>query len=348
MTTNLQTSPQKSAYQDAGVDVTLADQMIRSWQPKFAATARAERIESPLGFGGLMEVPDGYDNPVLVSGTDGVGTKLKIAFETGRHNTVGIDLVAMCVNDIIVYGAEPLFFLDYLATGQLDSEICADIMEGIAAGCQQAKADLIGGETAEMPGMYAKGEYDLAGFCVGVVEKKNIIDGRQVAEGDVVIGLASTGFHSNGFSLIRKLLADNALSLTADISGRTLADVLMTPTAIYVRPVLDILAVELPHAIAHITGGGLPGNLSRVIPAGLGARIKADAWKRAPEFDWLQQVGNLSEEEMLQTFNCGIGMALIAAPQAASSIRQIAESHNIQAEKIGAIVRAADRPVMIE
>ena len=331
-----------SAYQDAGVDVALADRLIESWQSKFSRTARAERIALPLGFSGLFEVPSGYTSPVLVSSTDGVGTKLRLAIEMQRHETIGIDLVAMCVNDVIVQGAEPLFFLDYFASGKLDPSVADAVIDGIVTGCEMAGADLIGGETAEMPGMYAEGEYDLAGFCVGIAEKAKLLSGARVAQGDVIIGLASSGFHSNGYSLIRKLISDHQLSLTTEIASQSLGDALLTPTLIYVRPLLEALRVTPVHAFAHITGGGLPGNLARIIPDGLTAKVTGHAWSRAPVFDWLQTVGTLSDEAMLATFNCGIGMTAIVPPSSETTIRDVIESNGIETTNIGEVQTALD------
>lgn len=326
----------------------MADRLIQSWQQEFSRTARPERIPSPMGFGGLFEMPQGYVNPVLVSSTDGVGTKLKIACEFNRHDTIGIDLVAMCVNDIIVSGAEPLFFLDYFATGKIDPQVSSEVMNGIVAGCETAHADLIGGETAEMPGMYNDGEYDLAGFCVGVVERDKIIDGGKVAEGDVVIGLASSGVHSNGFSLVRRLISENNLLLTDTLDGRMLGEVLLTPTVIYVEPVKQAVSTVPVRAFAHITGGGLPGNLTRVIPDGLAAKVSMSSRARLPVFDWIQATGNLSDEEMLQTFNCGIGMVAIAPEESEAELRKVIESNGVQTEVIGEIVQSNETRILIE
>jgi phosphoribosylformylglycinamidine cyclo-ligase len=264
------------------------------------------------GFGALFEIPPGqYREPVLVSSTDGVGTKLKLAIELQRHDTIGIDLVAMCVNDLIVQGAEPLFFLDYFATGKLDNAVAEQVIRGIGEGCRQAGCALVGGETAEMPGMYAKGDYDLAGFTVGVVEKSKIIDGSLVKANDTLIGIASSGPHSNGYSLIRKIIEVRKAKLDQLLGSSPLGEVLLAPTRIYVKPLLALMR-ELPvHAAAHITGGGLPGNVPRVLPAGVGAVIDARAWKRPVIFDWLQEMGGIEDFEMYRTFNCGIGMVLV-------------------------------------
>ncbi len=328
---------EKTTYQDAGVDVALADQLIDSWQSKFSRTVRPERIHLSQGFSGLFQVPTGYDTPVLVSGTDGVGTKLKLAFELHRHDTIGIDLVAMCVNDVIVHGAEPLFFLDYFATGKLDPVVSEAVMEGIVTGCEMAGADLIGGETAEMPGMYSDGEYDLAGFCVGIVEKAKLLSSASVSAGDCIIGLASSGFHANGYSLIRKIITDKRVPLTTEVAGGVLADMVMTPTVIYVKPLLDAVARAPIHALAHITGGGLPGNLKRVVPNGLTAEVNTGSWTRAAAFDWIQQTGQLSDQSMLEVFNCGIGMAVIAPQESEAAIRDTLESSGIETARIGQI-----------
>lgn len=336
---NLKLNLEKTSYREAGVDIALADQLIESWQSKFSRTARAERIPLPQGFSGLFQVPTGYDAPVLVSSTDGVGTKLKLAFEVQCHDTIGIDLVAMCVNDVIVQGAEPLFFLDYFATGKLDPVVSEAVMEGIVTGCEIAGTDLIGGETAEMPGMYRRGEYDLAGFCVGIVEKAQILSSACVRAGDRIIGLASSGFHANGYSLIRKIITDNQVPLATRVADQTLAQALMTPTTIYVKPLLEAVSVAPVHAVAHITGGGLPGNLSRIIPNGLTAQVCAGSWTRAPVFDWLQNTGKLSDESMLEVFNCGIGMAVVAPQESETAIRETIEASGIKTIRMGEIRR---------
>ena len=338
---------QKSAYQEAGVNISLADKLIQSWQASFDRTARKERIKSPMGFSGLFQVPQGYDTPVLVSSTDGVGTKLKLAIELNRHDTIGIDLVAMCVNDVIVCGAEPLFFLDYFASGKLDARVSSQVMKGIVRGCEIAHADLIGGETAEMPGMYAEGEYDLAGFCVGIVEKLKILDGAEISEGDVIVGLASSGFHSNGYSLIRKVIADQNIDLSTKIGGQTLGDLLMAPTQIYTRTLLDAISRVQVRAFAHITGGGIAGNLARIIPNHLNAKVQQHSWKRAPIFNWIQKVGNLSDESMFETFNCGVGMIAVLPADSERSFRAAVESNGIETDTIGAIRRALDKTKVV-
>ena len=333
----------KTTYRDSGVDIELADEMIKSWLPHIKRTSKSGQIGSPLGFGGLFEVPGGYDRPVLVSSTDGVGTKLKIAVEMNRHDTVGIDLVAMCINDIIVYGAQPLYFLDYIATGQLDEVVMNQVIAGIVEGCEIAGAALIGGETAEMPGMYAAGEYDLAGFAVGIVEKSKIVNANQVAAGDVVIGMESTGVHSNGFSLVRKLIENTQIPLTSNIEERSLGDILLTPTRIYAQPVQKLMQSDSIHALAHITGGGLPGNIERVMPPGLCARLNRQAWPTQPIFDWIQESSRLNDEEMMKTFNCGIGMVAIAPRHREATIRKELDAMKLPAYRIG-VVTESDEP----
>ena len=337
-----------TTYQRSGVDVELADKLIRTWQSKIATTMRPERIHSDMGFAGLFELPSGYDSPVLVSGADGVGTKLKLAFALNHHHSVGIDLVAMCVNDVLVCGAEPLFFLDYFATGQLSPDITSRVIDGVVDGCNIAAVDLIGGETAQMPGMYADGEYDLAGFCVGIVEKNDILGADRVAIGDVVVGISSSGFHSNGYSLIRKVIEDRDLSLADSLDGQLLSERLMAPTIIYVQPVLDACKVGSVHALAHITGGGLPGNLERVVPHGLSARLDIKAWSRPAVFGWIQEQGGISEDEMLSTFNCGIGMTAVVAQDSEIAVRTAIEKHGIQTNRIGIIEAGCDQKVILD
>ncbi len=302
---------QKLDYKSAGVDIEAGNTLVERIKP-IAAKTRTPGVMAGLGgFGSMFQLPlDRYKEPVLVSGTDGVGTKLKLAFDLDRHDTVGIDLVAMCVNDIIVQGAEPLFFLDYFATGKLDVDAAAAVVSGIGKGCEIAGAALVGGETAEMPGMYPDGEYDLAGFCVGVVEKDRIIDGSKVKAGDKLIGLASSGPHSNGYSLIRKTIDVSNTSLESIFGQQTLGDCLLEPTRIYVKSLLKLINQIPVHAMAHITGGGITENLPRVLPEGLGAIIDTSTWSKPAIFDWIQQKGNISVSEMLTTFNCGIGMVV--------------------------------------
>ena len=304
---------QSLSYRDAGVDIDAGDALVNAIKPFAKRTMRDGVLGGIGGFGALFEISKKYQNPVLVSGTDGVGTKLKLAFQLNRHDTVGIDLVAMSVNDILVQGAEPLFFLDYFSCGKLDVGTASRVIKGIAAGCEQAGCALIGGETAEMPGMYPEGEYDLAGFAVGVAEKDQLIDGSKIIPGDVVIGLASSGIHSNGYSLVRRIIEVARPDLDADFHGRTLADALMQPTRIYVKPLLRLMETIDVKGMAHITGGGLVENIPRVLPDNVVAEIQKDAWEMPPLFSWLQKNGNVADDEMHRVFNCGIGMAVIIA-----------------------------------
>jgi phosphoribosylformylglycinamidine cyclo-ligase len=306
-------------YRDAGVDIDAGDALVEAIKPFARRTLRPEVLAGIGGFGALAEIPRKYREPVLVSGTDGVGTKLRLAFQLARHDTVGIDLVAMSVNDVLTQGAEPLFFLDYFACGKLDLSVATDVVRGIARGCELAGCALIGGETAEMPGMYAEGEYDLAGFAVGVVEKGDIVDGRDIEAGDVVLGLASSGVHSNGYSLVRRILERAKPDLRADFHGRPLGQALLEPTRIYVKPVLALMKDMRVKGLAHITGGGLVENLPRVIPETLKAAISRSAWPLPPLFQWLQREGRVADEEMLRVFNCGIGMAVIVAEESAKA-----------------------------
>lgn len=312
--------PKSLTYRDAGVDIEAGDALVDAIAPLAARTRRPGVLAGLGGFGALFEIlPGKYREPVLVSGTDGVGTKLKLAIDLDNHDTIGIDLVAMCANDVLVQGAEPLFFLDYFATGRLNVGTAKTVIAGIAKGCELAGCALVGGETAEMPDMYADGDYDLAGFCVGAVEKSRIIDGTAVRAGDVLIGLASSGVHSNGYSLVRKIVQHQRASLEQTFEGTTLGEALLAPTRIYVKPVLQLLA-QLPiHAMAHITGGGLPGNVPRVLPAHTRAVIDTRAWQRPPVFDWLQRGGNVADDEMYRTFNCGLGMVLVVAAEHAEA-----------------------------
>jgi len=296
-------------YKSAGVDIEAGNALVERIKPIAAKTRNAGVMAGLGGFGSLFELPlDRYKNPVLVSGTDGVGTKLKLALDLNLHNTVGIDLVAMCVNDIIVQGAEPLFFLDYFATGKLNVDTAASVIEGIGKGCEYSGAALVGGETAEMPGMYADGDYDLAGFCVGIVERDNIIDGSKVKAGDKLIGIASSGPHSNGYSLVRKIVEKSGVSLESEVNGKHLGKTLLEPTRIYVKPLLELLKTVPVHAMAHITGGGITENLPRVLPKDLDATINLSAWQLPEIFAWLQKQGNVDLADMLVTFNCGVGM----------------------------------------
>ena len=326
-------------YRDAGVDIDAGNALVERIKSVSQATRRPEVLSGLGGFGALVEIPEGYHRPVLVSGTDGVGTKLKLAMQMQRHDTIGIDLVAMCTNDIAVVGAEPLLFLDYYATGKLNVDIAADVVKGIGRGCELAGAALVGGETAEMPGMYEGEDYDLAGFCVGVVEKDQIVDGSHVAPGDTLIALASSGPHSNGYSLIRKIIeVTNADLETRLADGSVLADALLEPTAIYNKPLLALQREVRLHAMAHITGGGLLENLPRVLPEGCGARIDLSSWSLPAVFEWLQQGGNIEQSEMYRTFNCGVGMVLVVAPQKVDiALEHLAES-GVKAWVVGDIV----------
>jgi phosphoribosylformylglycinamidine cyclo-ligase len=334
-------------YRDAGVDIDAGDELVERIKPHVRRSMRPEVLGGLGGFGALVEVPlDRYRKPVLVSGTDGVGTKLRLAIDSGRNDTVGIDLVAMCVNDVVVQGAEPLFFLDYYATGKLNVDVGERVIRGIVEGCVQAGCALVGGETAEMPGMYHGEDYDLAGFCVGIVEKDGMIDGTATRDGDVVLGLPSSGPHSNGFSLIRKILSVAKPDLHADIEGVALIDRLMAPTRIYVKPLLQLIRAMPVHGLAHITGGGLVDNIPRVIPAGLEVLLERRAWPRQPVFDWLQHNGNVSDEEMYRVFNCGIGMTVhVAAADAARAV-EILRAAGQQASVIGKI-QTGNRGVVI-
>jgi phosphoribosylformylglycinamidine cyclo-ligase len=334
-------------YRDAGVDIDAGEELVERIKPQVRRSMRREVLGGIGGFGALVEVPlDRYRKPVLVSGTDGVGTKLRLAIDAGRNETVGVDLVAMCVNDVVVQGAEPLFFLDYFATGKLDVDVGERVIRGIVDGCVQAGCALVGGETAEMPGMYHGEDYDLAGFCVGIVEKDAIIDGSKGAAGDVVIGLPSSGPHSNGFSLIRKVLQLSQAALETPIDGIALIDRLMTPTRIYVKPLLQLIAQVPVHGLAHITGGGLVDNIPRVLTEGLEVVLERKAWPRSAIFDWLQQNGNISDAEMARVFNCGIGMTVhVAAADAARALSVLAAAGQ-EAWIIGE-VRSGTRGVVI-
>ena len=334
-------------YKSAGVDIEAGNALVERIKPIAARTRNAGVMAGLGGFGSLFELPlDRYRQPVLVSGTDGVGTKLKLALDLNQHKTVGIDLVAMCVNDIVVQGAEPLFFLDYFATGKLDVNTAADVIEGIGKGCELSGAALVGGETAEMPGMYAEGDYDLAGFCVGIVEKERIIDGSQVQAGDKLIGIASSGPHSNGYSLIRKIIAKSGLTLDSTVNGKLLGETLLTPTRIYVKPLLALLQTVSVHAMAHITGGGITENLPRVLPAELSAEIDLKAWQMPEIFVWLQQQGNVALEDMLVTFNCGVGMIVCVAADDESRTLDLLKTYGESAVTIGTIVPAGKSRVI--
>jgi phosphoribosylformylglycinamidine cyclo-ligase len=332
-------------YRDAGVDIDAGDQLVENIKPFAKRTIRPGVLAGIGGFGALFEISKSYREPVLVSGTDGVGTKLKLAFELEGHDTVGIDLVAMSVNDILVQGAEPLFFLDYFACGKLNVATATRVVKGIAAGCEQAGCALIGGETAEMPGMYPTNEYDLAGFAVGVVEKSKIIDGSTISAGDVVLGLASSGAHSNGYSLIRKIIETKKADLLTVLEGKTLAEWILTPTRIYVKPLLALMKSIPVKGMAHITGGGLTENIPRVLPESVCAQIDRLAWPQPPLFKWLQEQGNVADHEMHRVFNCGIGMVVIVnAADAATALTQL-RLNGETVWPIGKIVpRAPDTP----
>ena len=328
-------------YKQAGVDIEAGRSFVEQIKRDVQSTYRPEVLGGLGGFGGYFQLPSGYKEPILVSGTDGVGTKLKIAQELNRHDTVGIDLVAMCVNDILTSSAEPLFFLDYLATGKLNSQQLAEVVKGIAEGCRQSGCALSGGETAEMPGFYQLGEYDLAGFCVGVVEKSKLLDGSQVQVGDVAIGLASSGVHSNGFSLVRKIIATHNLSWSDRpkvLGGKSLGETLLTPTRIYVKPILEALKKNIDiHGMAHITGGGLPENLPRCLGQGKSVKVNLHSWPILPIFQWLAEVGNVSSEAMLETFNMGIGFVVIVPPEQAESTINWFQAQEIAAYSIGVV-----------
>lgn len=324
-------------YRDAGVDIEAGDALVDQIKPFAKRTMRPEVMSSIGGFGSMFAMPAKFKEPVLVSGTDGVGTKLKLAFQLNKHDTVGIDLVAMSVNDILVQGAEPLFFLDYFACGKLDVGTAADVIKGIAAGCEESGCALVGGETAEMPGMYPAGEYDLAGFVVGCVDKANIIDGSTITDGDVVLGLASSGAHSNGYSLIRKLIEKSGIDMDSDFHGQPFKDVIMNPTKLYVKSVLALLETVPVKGMAHITGGGITENVPRVLPSGLTAEIESSSWEMPPLFKWLQQQGNIAPNEMYKTFNCGIGMVMIIAQANAEQAQTILRKYGETVYQIGKI-----------
>ena len=330
-------------YRDAGVDIDAGDALVERIKPFASKTFRPEVLGGIGGFGALVEVSKKYKNPVMVASTDGVGTKLKLAFRMKKHDTIGIDLVAMSVNDVLVCGAEPVFFLDYFGCGKLDVGVAADVVKGVAEGCEQANCSLIGGETAEMPGMYDPNEYDLAGFAVGLVEKKAIIDGKAIVPGDVVVGLASSGPHSNGYTLVRKVVAVSGSDLFEPFDGdQTLGHALLEPTRIYVKPVLATLTKVKVKGIAHITGGGLTENIPRVLPPGVCAKLEASRWPRQKIFQWLKRHGNIEDAEMYRTFNCGIGMVLIVtAAEAKATIDSLA-ANGVEAFEIGSIVERAE------
>ncbi|SCY28310.1 phosphoribosylformylglycinamidine cyclo-ligase [Thiohalorhabdus denitrificans] len=335
-------------YKEAGVDVAAGDAFVDRIKPLVKRTSRPEVLGGLGGFGGLFRLAsDRYRDPVLVAGTDGVGTKLRLAIELDRHDSVGVDLVAMCVNDLIVCGAEPLFFLDYLATGKLDPERASAVVAGIVHGCEAAGCALLGGETAEMPGMYAGADYDLAGFAVGVVERDGLIDGSRADAGDVLIGLPSSGVHSNGFSLVRRLLQDTGTALDAPFGDTTLGEALLTPTRIYVAAVRALLEAVDVRALAHITGGGLPGNLPRSLPEGLGAELERGAWPRPPILDWIQEQGAISEAEMLATFNAGLGMVAVVPEAQAEAALDALHAAGETGYRVGRLTTDAEERVRL-
>lgn len=329
---------QSLSYRDAGVDIDAGDSLVEKIKPYAKRTMRPEVLGDLGGFGALVEISQKYRQPVLVSGTDGVGTKLKLAFDWNKHDTIGIDLVAMSVNDILVQGAEPLFFLDYFACGKLDVERAASVIKGIAAGCEQSGCALIGGETAEMPGMYPDGEYDLAGFAVGVVEKDQIITGRDIVAGDVIMGLASNGIHSNGYSLVRKIIDHAQPNLDAELTpSQTLREAILAPTRLYVKPILAALKQFTIKGMAHITGGGITENVPRILPDNTVANINTDSWSLPKLFQWLQQAGQVQMQEMYRTFNCGIGMVIIVDAKEATTIQQFLQQQGETVYQIGTV-----------
>jgi phosphoribosylformylglycinamidine cyclo-ligase len=342
-------SDQKSlSYKDAGVDIDAGNALIERIKGVAKRTRRPEVMTGLGGFASLFELPQGYKQPVIVSGTDGVGTKLRLAMDIGKHDTIGIDLVAMCVNDLIVGGAEPLFFLDYYATGKLNVDIAADVVSGIGDGCEMAGAALVGGETAEMPGMYEGEDYDLAGFCVGIAEKEEIIDGSKVAAGDTLIALASSGPHSNGYSLVRKIIEVSNADLDQDLDGQPLKDALIAPTKIYVKSVLKLINASDVHTLCHITGGGFQENIPRVIPETAKAVINTNSWDLPPVFKWLQEKGNVDAFEMYRTFNCGVGMIACVPADKADAAVALLNAEGEQAWIIGHIEDAVEGEEQVE
>jgi len=339
---------QSLSYKDAGVDIEAGNELVERIKQTAASTRRPEVLSGLGGFGGLFALPSGYKEPVLVSGTDGVGTKLRLAIDTNRHDSIGIDLVAMCVNDLVVCGAEPLFFLDYYATASLDVEVAATVVAGIGEGCKQSGASLVGGETAEMPGMYENGDYDLAGFCVGIVDKHDIIDGSSVKNGDALIAIGSSGPHSNGYSLIRKIIDVSGANMDDAFDGRTLGDVLLEPTKIYVRSLMALIREEPVNAIAHITGGGLLENIPRVLPKQSKAVIDTSSWHWPAIFHWLQDKGNVETTEMYRTFNCGVGMIVAVPTEKVDESLDLLHSIGEEAWKIGHIAMRAEGEESVE
>ena len=329
--------PNKIDYKSSGVDIDAGESLVERIKPFAKKTSRPELLGSIGGFGSLFEIPAGYKNPVMVSGTDGVGTKLKLAIELDQHNTIGQDLVGMCVNDILVQGAEPLFFLDYYACGKLEVDQAASVIEGIARGCELSGCSLAGGETAEMPGMYKEGDYDLAGFAVGIVEKNEIIDGRDIKNGDVLLGLKSSGPHSNGYSLIRKIIESHDINIHDQIGEQTIATLLMEPTRLYVKSILNLKKEVKIKAMSHITGGGLTENLPRSYPNSFKAQIDAKSWKMPSIFEWIMEKANLNIEEMYRTFNCGIGFVVIVDSSDVPMAREILEANGEEVTQLGQI-----------
>lgn len=334
---------EKLSYKGAGVDIDAGEELVKNIKPLAAKTKRDGLVGGIGGFGALFEIPKHYKQPILVTGTDGVGTKLRLALDIGRHNTIGIDLVAMSVNDILVQGAEPLFFLDYFSCGKLDVERATEVVSGIAKGCELSGCALIGGETAEMPGMYAGEEYDLAGFAVGAVERNKIITGDHISTGDALLGLSSSGAHSNGYSLIRKILTKSGAKLDQKVGNQTLGDLLIEPTRIYVSSILNALKTEQIKGLAHITGGGIIENIPRILPEHLAAEIDLKSWPRSELFQWLQANGNVDDEEMLRVFNCGIGMVVICPAEQSMALSQILESTGETVFHIGTVVNRKGR-----
>jgi phosphoribosylformylglycinamidine cyclo-ligase len=336
------------SYKDAGVDIDAGNELVNRIKSVVKETKRPEVMGGLGGFGALCAIPQKYKEPILVSGTDGVGTKLRLAMDLNRHESIGIDLVAMCVNDLIVQGAEPLFFLDYYATGKLNVDVAATVVTGIAEGCKQSGCALVGGETAEMPGMYHGNDYDLAGFCVGVVEKSDMIDGSKVQDGDALIALASSGAHSNGYSLIRKIIEVSGVNpATEQLDGKSLADHLLAPTKIYVKSVLDLISKIEVHAIAHITGGGFWENIPRVLPNNTQAIIDESSWQWPSIFNWLQQTGNVSRHEMYRTFNCGVGLIIALPKQLATQAINLLNQHGEKAWLLGEIKTSSSTDTVI-
>lgn len=342
------TDKKSLSYKDAGVDIDAGNALVERIKVVAKKTSRPGVLAGLGGFGALFELPQGYRQPVLVSGTDGVGTKLRLALDLNRHDTIGIDLVAMCANDLVVAGAEPLYFLDYYATGKLNVDVAAAVVTGIGVGCEQAGTALVGGETAEMPGMYSGEDYDLAGFCVGIVEKEDIIDGSKVKAGDKLIALASSGPHSNGYSLIRKILEVSNADLNTELAGKTLADALMEPTRMYVKPALKLINATEVHALCHVTGGGFQENIPRIMPEDCKAIVDTNSWQWPAVFDWLQTAGNVATAEMFRTFNCGVGMIIVVPADKVSDALALLNSEGEQAWLLGDITSRNQDEAQVE